>query len=321
MKILIASKIHPAAVDQLRSNHLVQECINASEDQLCELIPDCDVLVFRSGVQINRTVLEHATNLKLLIRAGSGLDNLDFPFATELGIDLVRIPEPGAQAVAELAFGLMLNLAREIRFVDNQLRRGYWAKQHTTGYTLHNKILGIVGAGNIGSRVGEMATAWGMEAVGCVQNADQADINKLKQCGIRLSSLKDVVTTADFLTIHVPKTQSTLNLIDREVISWMKPGSFLVNLARGGVVDEKALYDALQSKKGLIGAALDVHELEGDGVISPLAKLANVILTPHIGATTVDTMREIGDRVIATIESHLYDCSKKPPKLSLPTAT
>ena len=213
----------------------------------------------------------------------------------------------------------MLNLAREIRFVDSELRRGHWAKQQTTGYTLHKKTLGIVGAGNIGSRVGEMATAWGMEVVGCVQHADQADNKQLKRCGIRLSDLEDVVSSADFLTIHVPKTKSTLNLINREVISWMKPGSFLVNLARGGVLDEKALYDALQSEGGPIGAALDVHEHEGGGAISPLAKLSNVILTPHIGATTIDTMREIGDRIIATIDSPSYDCFDKPPRLGSPT--
>tara|TARA_B110000495_G_C23041360_1_gene624848 strand:- start:5089 stop:6054 length:966 start_codon:yes stop_codon:yes gene_type:complete len=319
MKILIASKIHPDTVAKLRLTHDVKECISASEDELCKVITDCDVLIFRSGVQINRTVLTNATKLKLLIRAGSGLDNLDLPFATELGIDLVRIPEPGAQAVAELAFGLMLNLAREIRFVDSELRRGHWVKQQTTGYTLHKKTLGIVGAGNIGSRVGEMATAWGMEVVGCVQHANQADNKQLKRCGIRLSDLEDVVSSADFLTIHVPKTKSTLNLINREVISWMKPGSFLVNLARGGVLDEKALYDALQGEGGPIGAALDVHEHEGGGAISPLAKLSNVILTPHIGATTIDTMREIGDRILATIDSPSYDCFDKPPRLGSPT--
>ncbi len=319
MKILIASKIHPDTVAKLQLTHEVKERVNAEEDELCEAIRDCDVLIFRSGVQINQTVLSHATQLKLLIRAGSGLDNLDLPFATELGIELVRIPEPGAQAVAELAFGLMLNLAREIRFVDRELRNGNWVKQQTTGYTLHQKTLGIVGAGNIGSRVGEMATAWGMQVVGCVQHADQADAEQLQRCGIRLSNLREVVSSADFLTIHVPKTKSTLNLIDREALSWMKPGSFLVNLARGGVLDEKALYDALQSDGGPIGAALDVHQHEGGGAISPLAELPNILLTPHIGATTVDTMREIGNRIITTIDSLSYDCLEKPPKLSSQT--
>lgn len=319
MRILIASKIDPDTIEELRLTHDVKEHINASEEELCEAIAGCDVLIFRSGVQINRAVLTHASHLKLMIRAGSGLDNLDLPFATKLGINLVRIPEPGAQAVAELTFGLMLNLAREIRHVDNELRCGNWAKQQTTGYTLHKKTLGIVGAGNIGSRVGEMGTAWGMNVVGCVQNADQADLEHLNRCGIRLSDLKDVVSSADFLTIHVPKTKSTLNLIDREVISWMKPGSFLTNLARGGVLDEKALYEALQSDGGPVGAALDVHEQEGGGAISPLAELPNVILTPHIGATTVDTMREIGNRIIETIDSSPYDCFGKPPKLASPT--
>jgi phosphoglycerate dehydrogenase-like enzyme len=241
--------------------------------------------------------------LRLLIRAGSGLDNLDTKYAQQQAIALVRIPEPGAQAVAELAFGLMLNLARQIHINDGELRKGNWTKQSTTGYVLRDKVLGIVGAGNIGSRVGHMGTAWGMRAIGCIENPKPEDLDNLSNQGIQLATLEEVIRQADFLTIHVPKTKSTTNLIDARALSWMKPTSFLVNLSRGGVVDEVALASALQSDHGPAGAGLDVHLNEGPGNISPLASLPNVILTPHIGASTVDTMREIGVRVIETIDS------------------
>jgi len=303
MKILIASSICPNALEQLQNRHDVVCAVNGSEDQLCAAVTDRDVIVFRSGVQISEQVMSCAPHLKLLIRAGSGLDNLDVEYSEQRGIQLVRIPEPGAQAVAELAFGMMINLARQIRFNDGELRKGHWTKQKTTGYVLRDKTLGIVGAGNIGSRVGEMGTAWGMRAIGCVEPPSAQEIEELNRKGIRVAPFEEVVRNADFLSIHVPKSESTLNLIDAEVLSWMKPNSFLINLARGGIVNETALLDALQNGRGPAGAGLDVHQDEGEGKISPLASLPNVILTPHIGATTVDTMREIGVRVIEAVET------------------
>jgi D-3-phosphoglycerate dehydrogenase len=305
MKILIASSICPEALAQLRNEHDVFCAVNAPEQKLCAAVSDREVVVFRSGVQINQQVMSCAPNLKLLIRAGSGLDNLDLEYSQQREIQLVRIPEPGAQAVAELAFGMMINLAREIRINDSELRQGRWNKQKTTGYVLRNKVLGIIGAGNIGSRVGQMGIAWGMQAIGCVENPTPENESRLIQKGIQLSQFEDVIRNADFLTIHVPKTESTLNLVNAEVLSWMKPTSFLINMARGGIVDEQALFHALQNGQGPSGAALDVHQEEGEGKISPLAALPNVVLTPHIGAATVDTMREIGQRVMETVESFI----------------
>lgn len=303
MNILIASKICPETIEELRTQHDIRCAINGAEDELRAAIVDREVLVFRSGVQINRKVLAAARDLKLLIRAGSGLDNLDADYAHHRGIRLVRIPGPGAQAVSELAFGMMIHLARQIRFHDLELRRGHWTKQETTGYVLRNKVLGIIGAGNIGSRLGQMGAAWGMQPVGCVETPSAEKAESLRQQGIRLAGFEEVVRSADFLSIHVPKKDSTENLVNRKVLSWMKPTSFLTNLARGGIVDESALHDALKNGQGPAGAALDVHRDEGEGNISPLAGLPNVLLTPHIGASTVDTMREIGNRVIDTVDS------------------
>ena len=301
MNILIASQIFAEAIDKLRIANDVITAFNAPADELAALIPDREVLVFRSGVDITADLMARAPDLKLLIRAGSGLDNLDLDYVREHGIDLIRIPEPGARAVAELGFGFMLALAREMLRADSLLRKGRWAKHELTGYLLQGKTLGIYGAGNIGSLMGRMGHAWDMNVLGCVKSPTEEKAASLGRQHIRLAEAREVVASADFLSINVPLNDDTRGLIDAETIARMKPGSFLVNLARGGIVDEQALFDALTSDH-LAGAALDVHAAEGEGKISPLAALPNVILTPHVGAMTVDSQRAIGERVIEIVE-------------------
>ncbi len=302
MKILVASAIHPQALEALEAEHHVVRAFNAPEDRLKEAIRDREILVFRSGVQITASVMEQAPELKLLVRAGSGTDNIDLEYVRERGLTLVRIPGPGAKAVAELAFGLMLALARNILTADQLTRQGRWAKHQLTGYLLTEKVLGVVGAGNIGSRVGWMGAAWGMTALGCVEHPTPEKAARLAEKGIRLTSFQEVLSQADFVSIHVPLKESTRNLIDAEALAMMKPGAYLVNLARGGVVDELALRDALV-RGHLRGAALDVHAQEGEGMASPLADLPNVVLTPHIGAGTFDSQAEIGRIILETVNS------------------
>ena len=220
----------------------------------------------------------------------------------EEGLHLVRIPEPGAKAVAEMAFALMLALSRNLGQADRLTRRGDWAKHQLIGYLLWGKTLGIVGAGNIGSRVGELGAAWGMRVLGCIEYPSPLKGERLIEKGIRLANLKEVLSSSDYISLHVPLKPSTRYLIGEEALAMMKPEAVLVNLARGGVVDEAALLRALQRKQ-LRAAALDVHESEGPGKISPLAGLPNVLLTPHIGAGTFDSQREIGERIIQIVES------------------
>ena len=303
MNILIASSVCSDAITQLRKQHDVRLAVNAAEDELRSAVVDRDVLVFRSGVQITADVMARAPQLKLLIRAGSGLDNLDVDYARQRGIKLIRIPGPGAQAVSELAFGLMLALARQILVADKELRSGHWTKHIRTGYVLRGKTLGIVGAGNIGSRLGEMGSAWGMTAVGCVEHPCPAVAESLRAKGIRLTTFEEVLTESDFVSVHCPLKASTRKLIGKQALALMKPTAFLINMARGGIVDEQALLHALLHEGKPAGAALDVHEQEGERKVSPLASLPNVVLTPHIGATTVDTQREIGERILAAVES------------------
>ena len=303
MKILIASSIDAAAVDKLRQAHNVRLALKATPQQLADTIRDRDALIFRSGVQITAEIMSKAPDLRLLIRAGSGIDNLDLAYVRQRNILLYRIPEPGARAVAEMCFAFMLAMSRRLWEADRLTRQGRWAKSELTGYLLHRKVLGIVGAGNIGSQIGEMGHAWGMNVLGCVETGSPVDEEAMRARGIRLTGLEEVVASADYLSINVPLQTSTRHLINADVLSKMKPGSYLVNLSRGGVVDEKALYRELTTPGRLRGAALDVHQEEGEGRISPLADLPNVILTPHIGAETVDTKREIGERIIQIINS------------------
>jgi len=298
LKILIISPIDPGAIDRLRERHDVVCAFNADAETLAARIADRDTVVLRSGVRLTAEAMEGAPELALIVRAGSGTDNIDLDYVRANGIRLVRVPEPGAQAVAELTFGLMLALARGVRVADEKLRQGHWAKYEIEGRLIGGKTLGIVGAGNIGRRVGQIGAALGMRPLGCVEHASHEVARDLARGGIELVSFDRIMAEADFVTLHVPLKASTRHLVNAEVLGRMKPGSFLVNLARGGVVDEHALRDALVAGDRVRGAALDVHAQEGEGRVSPLADLPNVILTPHIGATTVDTQREIGRRVI-----------------------
>lgn len=305
MKILLASSIDPGAVAALESDHDVVRAFNAPEERLAELIADREVAVFRSGVRMSAAVLDEAPNLELLLRAGSGLDNVDVGRATERGVRVVRVPGSSAQPVAELTFALLLSLARRVALADRLLRDGHWPKPQLGGPLLAGKTIGIVGAGRIGSRVGEMGAAWGMRALGCVDVASPEVAARLAGRGITLTDVDTVIAESDFLCLHVPLDERTRHMIDAGVLARMKPGSFLVNVARGGVVDEQALHAALTTEGSpLLGAALDVHEQEGEGVRSPLGELPNVVLTPHIGAMAWDSQRLIGERLLELVRAH-----------------
>jgi phosphoglycerate dehydrogenase-like enzyme len=302
VRIALASPIDGAAVARLRERH---DVVPAFEDpgSLPRVIGDREALVFRSGVAVTAELLDAAPDLRLLVRAGSGLDNLDLEHVQRRGITLVRIPEPGAQAVAELTFAFMLALARNLLAADRSMREARWSKFELEGHLLQGKTLGIVGLGSIGTRVATMGGAWGMHAVGCVARPSPERERELLRDGITLLPFDEVVARADHLCLHVPRTDATIGLIGADVFARMRPGAYLINLARGGVVDEAALHDALVSGH-LAGAALDVHGREAAGERSPLADLPNVILTPHIGAQAIDAQRRIGERVVEIIDAH-----------------
>jgi phosphoglycerate dehydrogenase-like enzyme len=292
------------AISQLEKYHEVTCAFDATEDELRRKMPGTEILIFRSGVQITASVLEAgAPDLWLLLRAGSGADNVDLDYIARHALTLERIPGPGAKAVAELAFSLMLGLARNVPRADRMLRDGLWAKNKLTGYLLTGKTLGIIGAGNIGTQVGERGVAWGMRVIGCSAEFSPAEGKRMQEFGIQMRKFNEVLAESDFVSVHVPLDESTRNLIDAEAIAHLKPGAYLVNLARGGVIDEVAVHDALVSGR-LAGAGFDVHAREGSGFHSPLAGLDNVILTPHIGAATYDSQREIGEIICELVDSY-----------------
>jgi len=306
MKILIASKIYSSSIEKLRENHEVICAFGADTETLKSLIPGCDILIFRSGVEINADVMSASSALKLLLRAGSGVDNLDLDYINQQGLRLVRIPGPGAKAVAEMTFAMMLALSRSLMEADRLTRQGHWAKNELTGYLLTGKTLGVIGAGNIGSLVGRMGVAWGMKVLACVEHSSLDRAHEFEAMGMELTTVDRVLAESDFVSVHVPLKPSTRNFIDKEALSKMKPGAYLVNIARGGVVDEAALCEALSDGR-LGGAGVDVHQKEGEGQVSPLAQFKNVILTPHIGASTVDSQREIGEIVLETVDSFMTE--------------
>lgn len=315
-KIAILSRIDDAAVEQLNAEHDVVCAFDAGLEKIIELVASSEILIFRSGIQLSAETLEPAKCLSLIIRAGSGTDNIDLAKARSLGIDVVTIPEPGATAVAEMSFALMLALARNLRVADDLLRKGRWAKNEVTGHGFVGKTLGIVGAGNIGTLVGRMGAAWGMTVLGCVEKPDDHEQIRLAANDIEMVELDDVLSNADYVSLHVPLNEATYRLIDARALALMKPSTFLVNLSRGGVVDENALKAALTAGR-LAGAALDVHAKEGDEFDSPLIHLPNVILTPHIGASTRSAQKEIGERVLSIVSAYVTDQYKRHRRTSV----
>jgi phosphoglycerate dehydrogenase-like enzyme len=303
VKILIASPIDPSAVESLQRGHVCQQLAKPEPWELRDAVAGSEAVVLRSGVLLSADVLAAAPDLRLVVRAGSGLDNIDVDCARDRGIRVVRIAGMSGPPVAEFTFALLLSLARKVSLADRMLRTGHWPKPELGGPLLHGKVLGVVGAGNIGGLVGQMGSAWGMRVLGCVAHPSTEVAGRLARRGITLADFDQVVANADFVTLHVPLDDSTHHLVDAPVLDQMKPGSLLVNVARGGVVDEKALHEALVNGTSLAGAALDVHETEGEGTVSPLAELPNVVLTPHIGAMALDSQRLIGERVVELIDA------------------
>jgi D-3-phosphoglycerate dehydrogenase len=306
MKILIASKIDSEAIEKLKENHDVICAFGADKETLKAAIQSSEVLIFRSGVDISAEVMDSAPTLKMLIRGGSGTDNLDMEYVNQQGLRLVRVPGPGAISVAELTFALMLALARRVVEADRLTKQGHWAKNEMTGYLLTGKTLGVLGAGNIGGMVAHMGAKWGMKVLACVEHPSPERMESFEEAGIELTTSERIMSEADFISVHIPLKPDTRNFVDKEKIALMKKNSYLVNMARGGVVNEAALHDALADGR-IGGAALDVHQAEGEGKISPLAEFENVILTPHIGASTFDSQKEIGRIILKTMDAYMAE--------------
>jgi D-3-phosphoglycerate dehydrogenase len=274
IKILISDKIFEDGIKLLEEKgYQVTRAWDSPKAELPKIIADYDVLIVRSATKVKGELLDNAKRLRVIGRAGEGLDNVDFERTKNLGIALVNTPHVSFMSVAELTIGYMLALARNIVQGTTSLREGKWEKEELIGHELNGKALGVIGCGYIGKTVERLAFALGMKVL------------PVEECVYdRFVPLGEMLPQADFITIHVPLTPHTRHMISKKEFNFMKTGVMLIDCSRGGVVDQEALYQALVSGK-VAGAALDVFE-EEPPKNSKLLTLNNVIATPHMGAQT-----------------------------------
>ena len=284
MKVLAMDKTAEEGLKLIREAGIeVDSKTGLSEEELVKIIPEYDAMIVRSETRITPKILEAGKKLKIVGRAGVGVDNIDLPTATKNGVIVVNSPEGNTVAAAEHTWAMLLSMARQIPQAYGKLKSGVWDKKSFKGIEVLNKTLGIVGLGKIGRRVASYALGMGMRVIA---SDPFVTPEYAKNLGVELKSLEEVIKQADFLTFHIPKTKETAGLVNAETIAKMKKGVRIVNVARGGIVDEKALYDALKSKH-VAAAALDVFEIE-PCESSPLFELENIVVTPHLGASTVE---------------------------------
>ncbi len=292
-KVLVADPIADEGVELLRRDAQVDVRTGQPEAELLQSVPEYDALIVRSETKVTSSVLEAGAKLQVVARAGVGVDNIDVEAATKRGVLVVNAPLGNTIAAAEHAMALMLSLARCIPQADASMRAGEWKRSRFMGTELNHKTLGIVGLGKIGIEVARRARSFGMALVGYDPYISAAAAEAL---GVRLATLDEVVSVADVLTVHVPLLPSTRNLISRELLAKAKPGLLLLNVARGGIVDEEAVREALESGK-LGGVALDVYSKEPPPEDFPLRNVDQTVLTPHLGASTKEAQVKVAVEV------------------------
>jgi len=290
VKVLVCDPIHEEGIEKLRQTGFEVD-VNPTivPETLRKMISNYDVLIVRSRTIVTKEIIEAGRRLRVISRAGVGLDNIDVETAKKRDIVILNTLESAANAAAELTIGLIISLARSIPRADHSMKKGKWIKEHLVGWELRDKTLGIIGLGNVGERVARFAKALGMKILITKRTPPAPEL--LKELEAEFVPLRELLQRSDVVTIHVPLTGETKHMIGAQEIRLMKKGAFLINTARGAIVDEKALLDALKSGK-LGGAALDVYEIEPPKDLS-LISLPNVICTPHIGAQTERAQRTV----------------------------
>jgi len=293
--VLICDKVDPVLNKILSENGLqVTYEPEITPEQIQEKIDKFNIVIVRSRTKITKEIIEKAINCKIIARVGVGLDNIDLDAAKAKNIRVINAVEGAMTAVAEQVLGLMLCLARNIARADREIRNGNWLKKELMGTELKGKYLGIVGLGNIGKRLGRLARGLNMNIIG--YDVIPIDEEFAKEVGLMKTDLDTLLQSSDYVSLHVPLLDSTYHMIDAKKLAIMKSTAKIINTSRGGVIDEKALYDAIKNGN-LGGAALDVFEKE-PATDSPLTTLPNVILTPHIGAQTKEA-QSLAANVIA----------------------
>ncbi len=301
MKILVSDNISSKGIEILKNAGLdVDVKTGMKPEELRGCIADYHGLVIRSATKVTSEIIDAATNLKVIGRAGSGLDNVDKGAATKKGIVVMNTPGGNTITTAEHTFALMVALARQIPQATMSIRAGKWEKKKFMGVELYNKTLGVIGIGNIGSQVAKRAQGFAMNVIAYDPFLSE---DRAKAMGVEKVILEELFRRSDFITIHTPITPETKNMINKEAIKMMKNGVRIINCARGGIINEKDLYDALVEGK-VAGAALDVFEKEPPEN-NPLLTLDNVISTPHLGAATKEAQENVAIAIAEQIVDYL----------------
>ncbi len=319
MRILVVEPLAAEGLELLRSDHEVDEKLGLSHEEIAAILPEYDALVVRSQVRVDAELIAAGTRLVVIGRAGVGVDNVDLDAATRAGITVVNAPTGNTIAAAEHTLALLYGLARRTAAADASMRRGEWKRSQFTGVELRGKVLGIVGLGKIGQAIAQRARAMEMTVIGSdpFVTADQA-----ANLGVELVSFDDLVSRSDVITVHVPMSRSTRGLINAAAIVKMKPGVFLLNVARGGILDEADVAEALRAGR-IAGAAFDVFDNEPP-VGSPLLDAPNTLLTPHLGASTAEAQvavaEEVAEQVIEVLDGRPARYAVNAPLLTPETA-
>ena len=303
--ILAADGIAGEGIEILKKNFNVEVRDKLSAEELLEIIPKFDGLIVRSASKVTAEVLDRAENLKIIGRAGVGVDNIDVNAATERGIIVINSPDGNTIAATEHTFAMMLAVSRNIPQANKTMHSGGWDRKKFVGVQLHNKILGVIGLGRIGAGVAKRAQSFEMQVVAYDPFVSQ---DRAESLGVKLVELEELFKTADFITVHMPLTKKTENMITLDKMKLMKPTTRLINCARGGIINENDLSVALKEKI-IAGAAIDVFTSEPLDKNSPLIGLDNVILTPHLGASTIEA--QIG--VSVDVASGIIDALEGKP--------
>ncbi|MFY9712120.1 MAG: phosphoglycerate dehydrogenase [Microbacterium sp.] len=298
--VLIAEELSPATIEALGPDFEVREVDGTDRAALFSALAESDAVLVRSATKIDEEALSHAPKLKVVARAGVGLDNVDIKAATTAGVMVVNAPTSNIVSAAELTVGHILSLARRIPAAHASLSAGAWKRSSFTGAELFEKTVGIIGLGRIGALVAARLAAFDMRVVAYDPYVTSA---RAQQLGVQLLSLDELVAESDFITIHMPKTPETTGMLGAEQFTAMKPTAFVVNVARGGLIDEVALHEALVAGE-IAGAGLDVFTSEPPaegGSARALLDLPNVVVTPHLGASTEEAQEKAGVSVARSV--------------------
>lgn len=292
MKILVTDKSAKEALDVFKNAGHDLTYDEMDGDTLLKEIPAYDALMVRSRTKVVTEIVEAGANgnLKVIGRAGVGVDNIDIETAKEKGIKVVNAPTGSTQSVAELAFGHMIGFLRFLPAADASMKQGEWLKKQFKGTELFQKTLGLIGSGHIAQHAAAIGNGFGMNVLVYSPHCTE---EKAKHMGAHLSSLEELLEQADFVSLHIPHTKQSHYMIDAAQLSLMKPSAYLINCSRGGIVNEQALYKALKEKT-IAGATVDVFESEPTPKDNPLLTLDNILLTPHLGANTKEAQIRAG---------------------------